>query len=93
MSKKPYGKTRKKNSSSCTLADLESYLRNEPLAKEKVKRVDSPVRIHIHSKRKRLADADGVSAKALIDGLVLGGVLSDDSPREVTAVTYSQEKV
>ena len=49
-------------------------------------------KIHIHSKRKRLADADGISAKAAVDGLVFAGVLKDDSAQYVTEVTYSQEK-
>ena len=46
----------------------------------------------MHSIRKRLTDADGVSAKAAIDGLVLAGILPDDSPKYVKEVTYSQEK-
>ena len=40
-----------------------------------------------------MADADGISAKAVIDGLVLAGVLEDDSPKYVKWVTYSQEKI
>jgi len=53
---------------------------------------DTPVRIHIHSIRKRLVDADGVSAKAAIDGLVRCKVLQDDSAKYVESVTHSQEK-
>jgi len=53
---------------------------------------DSRVCIHIHSIRKRLVDADGVSAKAAIDGLVRCKVLHDDSAKFVESVTYSQEK-
>jgi len=51
-----------------------------------------PVKIHIHSVRKRLCDADGISAKAVIDGMVHTGLLRDDCPKEVSEVTYSQEK-
>ena len=46
----------------------------------------------MHSRRKRLCDTDGVSAKAVIDGLRKGGVLIDDSPKYVKEVSYSQEK-
>ena len=55
--------------------------------------LDSPCRLHIHSRRYRLADADGISGKAAIDGLVHAGVLTDDSPAYVEAVTFSQEKI
>jgi len=63
-----------------------------PLGAKKAKRYDSPVCIHVHSIRKRLADADGTSAKAVIDGLIHAGILKDDSPEYVKEVTYSQEK-
>ena len=49
------------------------------------------VRIHIHSKRKRLADPGGICDKAAIDGLRLGGLLINDSAKEVIGVTESQE--
>lgn len=47
----------------------------------------------MHSKRYRLADSDGISAKYVIDALVLGGVLADDSPEFVKEVRFSQEKI
>lgn len=50
------------------------------------------VKIHIHSVRKRLADPDGLSGKAVIDGLVKTGVLPDDSLKYVSGVEFSQEK-
>ena len=50
------------------------------------------VDIHIHSKRKRLADPDGVCAKAVIDGIVKTGLLQDDSAKEVRNVSYSEEQ-
>lgn len=83
----------KKSSFASKITDLESYLKSQPLAKKKVERLNSPVSIHIHSKRKRLTDADGISAKAAIDGLVLTGILEDDNNEWVKSVTYSQEKV
>jgi len=47
----------------------------------------------VHSRTKRLADADGRSAKAVVDGLTKAGVFPDDSPEFVQEVTHSQEKV
>jgi hypothetical protein len=45
--------------------------------------VDTPCRIRLLCHRHRLADPDGISAKALIDGLVLAGILAGDSTREI----------
>jgi len=54
--------------------------------------ITTRVNIHVHSIRKRLTDADGVSAKAFIDGLVNSKLLIDDSDEYVKTVSYSQEK-
>jgi hypothetical protein len=40
-----------------------------------------------------LCDVDGVSGKALLDGLVHANVIADDSTKEVREVTYEQTKV
>lgn len=61
--------------------------------KPKRKPLEKRVSIRVHSKRKRLVDADGVSAKAAIDGLVIAGVLEDDNNKYVKEVRYSQEKI
>lgn len=53
--------------------------------------MDQKCRIFVHSRRRRLADPDGISAKAAIDGLRLGGLLVDDSVRYVKSVSFSQE--
>jgi hypothetical protein len=45
------------------------------------------------SYRSRLADADGISAKAAIDGLVMCGILADDSTKEIREIRYQQVKV
>jgi len=77
-----------------TAANLEQTVSDAPLAKKKTKSRDTfdCCRIHIHSIRKRLCDADGISAKSAIDGLVHAGLLVDDSPSYVKEVSYSQEK-
>lgn len=51
-----------------------------------------PVVITVTSYRNRLCDADGISAKAAIDGLVHSGLLPDDSPEYVREVRHRQEK-
>lgn len=71
---------------------MEPTSRGKPVGEEIYKRFHPPVYIHVHSIRKRLADADGISAKALIDGLVHRGILWDDNPIFVKEVSFSQEK-
>jgi hypothetical protein len=74
-------------------ANMESYFSNASLGAQEVKRLDSRVCIHIHSLRYRLADPDGLSAKAVIDGMVQSGLLPDDTSESVEKVTFSQEKI
>jgi Holliday junction resolvase RusA-like endonuclease len=73
--------------------NVESATRRPPLEAKKDTRFNSPVRITIVSYRSRLCDADGISAKAAIDGLVHAGILQDDSPEFVHEVRYLQVKV
>jgi len=74
-------------------ADLELPASCEPVAAGEGPAFDSRVSIEVVSYRSRLADSDGVSAKAAIDGLVAAGILRDDSAKEVSEVTYRQVKV
>jgi len=74
------------------ITDLEPASGNAPVGTEKMPGHDSPCRIHVHSLRNRLADPDGVSGKAAIDGIVHAGILSDDTAKQVKEVTYSQQK-
>ena len=80
------------NNTTDTITNLESNTSDASLGEKKIKGYDSPVRVVIHSYRKRLTDADGISAKAAIDGLVKAGLLTDDSPKYVEEVTYRQYK-
>jgi hypothetical protein len=81
------------NSNTGKATNLERIVSNAPLSKGKSPAFDSPVSIRVHSYRVRLVDVDGVSAKYAIDGLVMGGVLRDDTTKEVREVVYSQTKV
>ena len=81
------------NQTTLSFTDLEPPVGHAPLGEKKTPRLDTPCRLHIHSRRHRLTDPDGISAKAAIDGLVLAGVLPDDSAQCVSQVTFSQEKI
>jgi hypothetical protein len=74
-------------------ADVERAAGNEPIRAGKGPAFGSRCSITIVSYRTRLCDADGISAKAAIDGLTHCGVLQDDSPKEVSEVSYRQVKV
>ena len=75
-----------------TAPDVEPDTGNAPDGAKNASGFHSPCRIRIHSVRKRLADSDGVSGKAAIDGLVHAAILRDDSPECVESVAFSQEK-
>ena len=80
------------DSSAGKITDMEPAAGCGDMEKKENPRFDSPVNIHVHSIGNRLADPDGISAKAAIDGIVKAGVLRDDSAKEVQKVSYSQEK-
>ena len=73
-------------------ANMEPIARSKQMEAQGYPRCDTPVHVHVKSIRRRLADADGISAKAVIDGLVHLGILPDDKPEFVKEVSYSQEK-
>ena len=75
------------------IANMERAACGKPLEAKENKRFNSRVSITVISYRMRLCDADGISAKAAIDGLVHCGVLQDDSPKFVKEVRYIQHKV
>lgn len=74
-------------------SNLERNLGNESVGAKRPTAFDSPVCITVVSYRTVLADADGVSAKAAIDGLVMAGIIEDDTTVFVHEVRYKQVKV
>lgn len=76
-----------------TAAHLEQIARYAVERSHAAEKIDTPARIHIHSKRHRLTDADGACAKWVIDSIVACGLLPDDSPAFVSSVSFSQEKI
>ena len=72
-------------------AYMESVVSNELLGAEKMPRFAAPVCIHVHSVRGRLADPDGLSCKAILDGLVMCGILADDSAKQIKEIRQTQE--
>lgn len=73
-------------------ADVEPHTRHEPTRTDAAEKNHTPVDIHIHSKRHRLTDPGGVSDKWVVDALVTGGLLPDDSAKYVRGIPHTQEK-
>ena len=53
---------------------------------------DSLVSIRVISYRKLKHDPDGVSAKAVLDGIVRAGILADDSTEQIKSITFESIK-
>ncbi|MEE8423865.1 MAG: hypothetical protein V3S49_04935 [Thermodesulfobacteriota bacterium] len=80
------------NQATLPFANLEPNFGNASLGKEKIKRLATLVSIRVISYRKLKHDPDGISAKAVIDGLVHAGILGDDSWEQVKSVTFESRK-
>jgi Holliday junction resolvase RusA-like endonuclease len=75
------------NRASLPTANVEQIVGNASFRAKEMPRFDSPVNIKVTSYRKRNTDPDGISAKAVLDGLVRAGILADDSAKEVKSFT------
>jgi len=72
---------------------MEQNTCNALLGKKKVEGLSSSCNIYVFSRRHRLADVDGISAKAVLDGIVRRGLLPDDTTKEVKGIFFTQEKI
>lgn len=71
---------------------MESNFGNEFMAKKKIKGLDSRVNIAVTSYRWGIHDPDGVSIKAVLDGLIKRRILCDDSSKYVQKICYRSKK-
>jgi len=77
-----------KNNPAIPPANLEPHTGNAPMAKKETTGLDTRVHITVTSYRKRIHDPDGISVKAVLDGIVRRGLLPDDSTKQVASVTF-----
>lgn len=68
--------------------DMEPHSSDESMAKEKAAGFNSRVNITVTSYRRRKHDPDGISAKAVLDGIVRRGIIADDSTSEIESITF-----
>jgi hypothetical protein len=72
-------------------ANVERVTGDEPLAARKGAAFDTQVSIRIISYRSTLADPDGISGKAAVDGLIHSGILRNDSHKEVASYRADEQ--
>ena len=72
---------------------MEHAARHAQAEAKQIEPFASRVSIEIVSYRTRLADVDGISGKAIIDGIVASGLLQDDTTQHIEEVRYRQVKV
>lgn len=73
-------------------ADVEPDSGNAPLGSEEITGFNTSVDIRVISYRKRPHDTDGVSAKAVLDGLVRRGILPGDTSKQVKSITFESRQ-
>jgi len=83
-----------KNRAAVPVTNLERTACRRPVAPKTDPAMDTCCRIRVHCRRHRLADPDGISVKAVLDGLVLAGILADDSAKQISeSPIVTQEKI
>jgi len=75
-----------------TDANVESDSGDAALRANEIEALSSPCRVTFHHTRNRLADIDGLSGKAVLDGIVHAGILADDKAQQVAEVRHRQSK-
>ena len=81
-----------KNRTTVPATNLEQDSCNAALSAHGFKTLAARVNIRVISYRKLNHDPDGISAKAVIDGVVRAGILTDDSTKQVESVTFKSYK-
>lgn len=80
------------NRTSLSATPLERASGDESLEAKAGPRLDSRFHITVISYRKRRHDPDGISVKAVLDGLTRRGILRDDSWEEIKSITFESRK-
>lgn len=81
-------KNENNNRTTLPTANVEQNVGDAPVGEEEAERFDSLVNIRVISYRKRTHDPDGVSVKAVLDGIIRRGILADDSTEQVKSITF-----
>ena len=71
---------------------MEQNISDAAVDEEETKGFSSLVNIRVVSYRRRKHDTDGVSVKAVLDGIVRRGILADDSSEQIKSITFESIK-
>lgn len=80
------------NRTTLPVTNLEQNSSHESVGTEEITGFASPVIITVTSYRKRNHDTDGISVKAVLDGIVRAGILADDSAKEIKEIRFKSIK-
>ena len=80
------------NNSAISSTNVEPDIGNEPVGEKEAPGFDSLVNIRVISYRKYKHDPDGISVKAVLDGLVRKGILADDSTEQIKCIAFESIK-
>ena len=80
------------NRAALPIADMEQDISDAAVDKEKAEGFSTLVNIRVISYRARKHDPDGVSVKAVLDGIVRRGILADDSTEQIKSITFESRK-
>lgn len=86
--KKGFENEENNNRATVPAADLEQNSSHASLGKKEITGFNTPVNIKVISYRRVNHDTDGVSVKAVLDGIVLRGILTDDSAKQIKSITF-----
>ena len=81
-----------KDRTSLSTADMEQNTGDAPPPQKTAPSHDSRINIRVISYRRLKHDPDGVSVKAVLDGLVRRGILADDSTEQIASITFESRK-
>ena len=73
--------------------NMEPSASNAALSADEIPSLGTPVTVRVISYRRYRHDTDGVSVKAVLDGLVAAGILSGDTSEQISSVTFESRKV
>jgi len=81
-----------KNRTTLSFAPMESNTGHELYRAVETAKNDTRLNIAVTSYRWGKHDPDGISIKAVLDGLTKVGILSDDSTNEIKKICYQSKK-
>ena len=80
------------NNTAVRATDMEQNPVNELARTTQDKKVSEKYRINVHRYSAKLCDPDNIASKWSVDALELAGIIPEDSPEYIEAVTFQQTK-